>query len=142
MFFLLPDRTGELASDMPTAAALFALGVIVGALSGLLGIGGGVIIVPALILLFGAGDLIAKGTSLLVIVPISVAGSIANRMRRNVDLPAAVVVGLLAIPASFGGVTVSVLMPPLLGSVLFGVLLLYSAAQLARNAWRDGHPER
>jgi uncharacterized membrane protein YfcA len=87
-------------------------------------------------LVFGVGDLVAKGTSLLTIIPTAVAGTLANRRRGYVDLRAAAVIGLLAIPASFGGVAVSVLMPPALGSVLFALLLAFSAAQLAWHGWR------
>lgn len=142
LFFAVPDRGASLTLDPPTIVALLALGTVVGTFSGLLGVGGGVIIVPALVLLFGTSDLIAKGTSLLVIVPTAVTGTIANTIRRNVDLRAAFVVGLLAIPASVGGVAVAVHLPPALGSTLFALLLLFSAAQLAWNAWRKrGTPE-
>ena len=136
MFFLVPDRAADLEFTVATVFGLLALGLVTGVLSGLLGIGGGVIIVPALMLLFGVGDLVAKGTSLLTIIPTAVAGTLANRRRGHVDLRASAVIGLLAIPASFGGVAVSVLMPPALGSILFALLLAFSAAQLAWHGWR------
>ncbi|HEU4807737.1 MAG TPA: sulfite exporter TauE/SafE family protein, partial [Homoserinimonas sp.] len=104
MFFLVPDRTAELEFGVATIVGLLVLGLVVGIVSGLLGIGGGVIIVPALMLLFGVGDLVAKGTSLLMMIPTAVTGTLSNSRRRNVDLTAAAVIGLLAIPASFGGV--------------------------------------
>lgn len=137
MFFLVPDRTADLEFGVATIVGLLALGLVVGIVSGLLGIGGGVIIVPALMLLFGVGDLVAKGTSLLMMIPTAVTGTLSNSRRRNVDLTAAAVIGLLAIPASFGGVAVSVLMPPALGSILFALLLVYCALQLAWHAWRQ-----
>ena len=137
MFFLVPDRTADLEFGVATVAGLLALGLVVGIVSGLLGIGGGVIIVPALMLLFGVGDLVAKGTSLLMMIPTAVTGTIANSRRRNVDLRASAVIGLLAIPASFGGVAVAVLMPPALGSILFALLLVYCALQLGWSAWRQ-----
>jgi uncharacterized membrane protein YfcA len=136
MFFLVPDRAADLEFGIATVAGLLTLGLGTGILSGLLGIGGGVIVVPALMLLFGVGDLVAKGTSLLMMVPTAVTGTLSNSRRGNVDLRAAVVIGLLAIPASFGGVAVSVLVPPAVGSVLFALLLVYCALQLAWNAWR------
>ena len=136
MLFLVPDRAADLDFGVGTVTGLLALGVVTGILSGLLGIGGGVIVVPALMLLFGVGDLVAKGTSLLMMVPTAVTGTLANSRRGSVDLRAAAIIGLLAIPASFGGVAVSVLVPPALGSVLFALLLVYCALQLAWNAWR------
>jgi len=45
------------------------LGLIAGAVSGLIGIGGGIIIVPALVLLFGFGQKLAQGTTLALLVP-------------------------------------------------------------------------
>src|SRR5690606_22778926 len=135
MFFLIPDRSADLEFGGAVIVGLLALGLVVGVVSGLLGIGGGVIIVPALMLLFGVGDLVAKGTSLLMMIPTAVTGTIANSRRKNVDLRASAVIGLLAIPASFGGVAVSVLMPPALGSMLFALLLVYCALQLGWNAW-------
>lgn len=137
MFFLVPDRGAGLEFGVATVAGLLVLGLVVGVLSGLLGIGGGVIVVPALMLLFGVGDLVAKGTSLLMMIPTAITGTIANAARHNVDLRAAAVIGLLAIPSSFGGVAVAVLIPPALGSVLFALLLVVSAAQLGWNAWRQ-----
>jgi uncharacterized membrane protein YfcA len=137
MFFLVPDRGADLQFGVGVVVGLLALGLVTGILSGLLGIGGGVIIVPALMLLFGVGDLVAKGTSLLMMIPTAITGTIANTRRRNVDLRASVVIGLAAIPASFGGVAVAVLIPPALGSILFALLLVFSAVQLSWNAWRQ-----
>jgi len=137
MFFLVPDRGADLEFGFDTVVGLLALGLAVGILSGLLGIGGGVVVVPALMLLFGVGDLVAKGTSLLMMIPTAITGTIANSRRKNVDLRASVVIGLLASPASFAGVAVAVLMPPALGSVLFAILVIVIAAQLGWNAWRQ-----
>lgn len=136
MLFSVPDRA--LGLDMsPTLALLLAgVGFIVGVLSGLLGVGGGVIVVPTLILLFGASDLIAKGTSLLMMIPTALTGTIANYRRGNVDLRAAAVVGTLAVIASVLGAMVSTVLPPQLGSILFAILLFYSAAHLTWNLLR------
>jgi uncharacterized membrane protein YfcA len=55
--------------------ALVAVGVVAGFLAGLLGIGGGVLMVPAMVLLLGFDQHVAQGTSLLVIIPAAVTGS-------------------------------------------------------------------
>lgn len=136
LFFLIPDRSIELEFTPWVVVALVTLGVVTGILSGMLGIGGGVFIVPALMLGFGVGDLIAKGTSLLMIIPTAVVGTIANVRRGNADLKAAAIIGLLSVPASIGGAAIAWLVPPLLGSILFALLLIYSAVQLAWNAFR------
>lgn len=136
IFFLVPNRALQLDFDFWVVVALVAVGFVTGTLSGLLGIGGGVFVVPALMLLFGVGDLVAKGTSLLMMIPTSITGTIANVRRGNSDLRAAAVIGALSVPASIGGAALAWALPPLLSSVLFALLLLYSAAQLGLHAWQ------
>lgn len=136
MLFTVPDREAVLALDAAAIAGLVAVGVVAGVLSGLLGVGGGVIVVPALLLLFGVGDLVAKGTSLLMMIPTAIVGTVANARRGHVDVRAAAVIGCLAIVASLGGAALAAVIPPLLGSILFAILLVYSAAQLTWNTLR------
>lgn len=61
--------------------ALAAIGVVAGAMAGLLGVGGGVVLVPALVLFLGFDQHVAQGTSLVVIVPAALAGSTVNFRR-------------------------------------------------------------
>ena len=136
LFFLIPDRAAVLEFTPWVIVALLALGVVTGILSGMLGIGGGVFIVPVLMLGFGVGDLIAKGTSLLMIIPTALVGTVSNMRRGNADLRAAAIIGGLSVPASIGGAALAWLVPPLLGSILFALLIIYCAAQLAWNALR------
>ncbi|MCU1546110.1 MAG: sulfite exporter TauE/SafE family protein [Homoserinimonas sp.] len=136
MFFLIPDRSADLDITLAVGAALIVVGVITGILSGLLGVGGGVIVVPVLMLLFGVSDLVAKGTSLLMMIPTAITGTLANVRRGNADLGASAIIGILAIPSSVGGVALAGVMSPQLGSILFALLLVYSAIQLSYNALR------
>lgn len=136
LFFLIPDRSVALEFTTLVIFALLALGIVTGILSGMLGIGGGVFIVPALMLGFGVGDLVAKGTSLFMIIPTALAGTISNVRRGNADIKAAAIVGALSVPATIGGAAVAWLVPPMLGSILFALLIIYCAIQLAWNALR------
>src|SRR5690606_26953374 len=120
---------------------LVAVGVATGILSGLLGLGGGVIVVPVLMLLFGMSDLMAKGTSLLMMIPTSITGTIANARRGHPDLRVAAVVGVLAVASSIGGVALAAVISPQLSSILFAVLLVYSIVQLTINAVRSARRE-
>lgn len=126
----------------PTVAGLVGVGLVMGVASGLFGIGGGVLLVPALITLFGAGDLAAKGTSLLVMLPTAVMGTVSNARAGMLDLREGAVVGLAATAASFGGVALAFWLPPDLGGALFAALVLLAALQLvvraARGRRRDG----
>jgi disulfide bond formation protein DsbB len=96
LFIVIPSRDASLEVTWITAPGLVVLGLVTGILSGLLGVGGGIIVVPALILLFGTSDLIAKGTSLLMMIPTAISGTIGNLRRSNVDLPAAALIGVAA----------------------------------------------
>jgi uncharacterized membrane protein YfcA len=61
--------------------ALVGFGVVVGVTSGLLGVGGGTLVVPFLTLAVGFSQHSAEATSLLVILPTAIAGSLALRRR-------------------------------------------------------------
>ncbi len=137
MVLVIPDRSsGHLEPSVLAALGLVAMGLFIGVASGLFGIGGGVIAVPALIALFGLGDLIAKGTSLLFMIPTAVTGSVNNARNGLVDVRAGLIVGVAATLASFGGAALAFLMTPAVSSYLFAGLLLVSAVQLTVRAIR------
>jgi len=136
MVLVEPERGSALELNWIVVLGYLALGLAMGIASGLFGIGGGVIAVPALVAVFGVSDLIAKGTSLLVLVPTSIVGTVANTRARLVDLPAGLVVGVAATIAAVPGVALALLIPPRLSSILFAVLLLLAAAQLTVKAIR------
>jgi uncharacterized protein len=137
MLILMPPRDeGVLDHTVPGALGLVGIGLAIGIASGLFGIGGGVIAVPALMTVFGMGDLTAKGTSLLMMVPTSTSGTIANVRGRVVDVRAGLLVGIAATISSFGGVALAFLMSPAVSSYLFAGLLLAAAVQLSVRAIR------
>ena len=86
LFLVIPSRDAGLPLTFLSIAGLVVLGVVTGTVAGLIGVGGGIVVVPALMLLFGTSDLIAKGTSLLMMIPTAVSGTIGNLRRGNVDL--------------------------------------------------------
>ena len=134
LFLVVPSRDAAVDLNPLTIAGLVLMGLIVGTLSGLLGIGGGVVIVPVLILLFGASDLVAKGTSLLVMVPTAISGTFGNARRKNVDLPAAAVIGVCACATTALGALVAAAISPLAANILFAVFLVAVGAQLVSRA--------
>ena len=87
-------------------------------------------------LLFGTSDLIAKGTSLLMMIPTAVSGTIGNIRRRNVDLVAAAIVGGAACTTTALGAWIATLVDPLTGNMLFAVFLVVIAVQMALRAVR------
>lgn len=136
LFVTLPARDGALELTWALAPALLGLGLVTGVLSGLFGIGGGIVIVPVLIAVFGASDLVAKGTSLLVIIPTAITGTVSNVRSGMVDVRSGLAVGLAAAAASAVGASLAGLLSPRLSSVLFGVLLLAFAGQMVQRALR------
>lgn len=76
--FTVPDRSAQLEVSPLNALLLLALGVLMGASAGLFGIGGGIIAIPLLMILFGVGDLEAKGMSLIAMAPAAISGSFAH----------------------------------------------------------------
>ncbi len=134
---LLPvevTSVGTTTIDVGVSALLVAVGVVAGALAGLLGVGGGIVMVPALVLLASVPQAVAKGTSLAVIVPTALVGTIQNVRRGDADLSVAAVAGGAGVLFAFLASLVSVRMDPLLSAVLFGLLLVAVAARLLLSA--------
>ena len=126
-----PSRNQTIRLTVFSAAMITVLGVFMGVLAALLGIGGGAVAVPALSILFGASDLIARGTSLLAMIPGVITGTVANWRRRLVHLRDGLVIGLAAMAVAPLGTLVAGAVSPRVGANLFalylGVLLLRSA---------------
>lgn len=136
LLFVEPERTDPLAFSPGVAAAYLAIGLVMGVTSGLFGVGGAVIAVPALVALLGVSDLIAKGTTLAVIVATSVTGSVANRRTGLVDVRSALIVGGVAAVAAVGGAYIGLALPAKVSTVLFAALLGLTAIQLSVRAIR------
>ncbi|MGO3885071.1 MAG: sulfite exporter TauE/SafE family protein [Mycetocola sp.] len=124
LFLVIPSRDASIEMTPLLGICLVLLGLVTGILSGILGIGGGIIVVPALIMLFGSSDLVAKGTSLLMMVPTAISGTIGNSIRRTVDLPAALIIGVSAALTTQFGVIWAQALSPRAASIVFAVFLV------------------
>ncbi|PJM78310.1 sulfite exporter TauE/SafE family protein [Bifidobacterium scaligerum] len=127
-----PSRDARIVMHAGTIAGLVAFGLIAGILAGLLGIGGGAICVPALSILFGASDLIARGTSLLAMFPNAITTSVANVRRHLVHVKAAVIIGITAAITAPFGTWMAAAVSPRAGAILFTV---YLCVLLVRSLW-------
>ena len=112
------------------------VGVLAGVVAGLLGIGGGALFVPALVLFLGLSHLDAEATSLLAIVPVALVGAWRQRSYGNVRMRDGVALGALATGGALLGVVVANNVPERALEVSFGIFLLVVAAQLARRSRR------
>ena len=130
LWFVVPQRESEIDMTFALGIGLVALGLVTGVLSGLLGVGGGVIVVPALMFFFGANDLVAKGTSLIMLIPGSISGTLGNFKRRNVDMRAALVLGIAASVLSPLGSVLATKITPFASNVAFSLLLAFVLGQM------------
>jgi len=143
MLLFVPERAAmELELDALTIIGMVAIGLVIGVASGLFGIGGGLVMVPAFMLFFGMSDLVAKGTSLAVMIPTAISGTVTNARGGIVDLRAGVIAGVAATAASFGGVALAHLMSPAVSTWLFAALVVIAAVQLSVRAIRQQKKER
>lgn len=128
--FFESDGDGRSALSLWGIVLLIVIGLLSGILAGLLGVGGGIIMVPAMLVLFSIPSVVAKGTSLAVIVPTALMGTIRNRSNKNVDITAAVIIGLSGIVAAVAGAWFSTRLSDTTSNVLFACLMLAVASKL------------
>jgi uncharacterized membrane protein YfcA len=117
-----------------------AIGLAAGIVAGLLGVGGGVLFVPGLVLFLGLGQHEAEATSLLAIVPVAIVGTYRQDRYGNVRRDDALLLGALSVVGAAGGVALA---NSLSGAFLrdaFAALMVLVAAQLVRRALGDAGP--
>ena len=110
------------------------IGLVAGVFAGMLGVGGGALFVPALVLLLGLSHLEAEATSLLAIVPVAAVGAYRQHGYGNFRARDAGLLGVLAIGGGVGGVVIANAVPERALEVGFAGLILVVAFQLARRA--------
>lgn len=137
LFLVIPSRSAVFELSWLSGIGLVLVGMLTGVIAGLIGVGGGVVIVPVLMLVFGTSDLVAKGTSLLMMVPTAVSGTIGNLRHGNVDLLAAGIIGLSACTMTAVGAWLASFIDPATGNILFAVYLVVIAVQMSIKAIRS-----
>jgi uncharacterized membrane protein YfcA len=110
-----------------------AVGLAGGVIAGLLGVGGGVLFVPGLVIFVGLTQHQAEATSLLAIVPVALVGAIAQDRYGNVHRRDALLLGLLSVAGAAGGVALANALSGKALQVGFALFMLFVAAQLVRR---------
>lgn len=131
----LSPHAGTLLTQVDALKAfqMVGLGVLVGIVSGLLGVGGGLVMVPALALLMGYDQHLAQGTSLAVIIPVSISGALVHWRKGNIVwglfLPMSIAAALMA------WLTVGVVfnIPEKELRTLFGVFMVWVGFTMVRT---------
>jgi uncharacterized protein len=118
------------------------LGLAGGIVGGLLGVGGGILFVPALAIFLDEPQIRAEATSLLAIVPVALAGTWRQLHYGNVRIREGLVVGALSVAGVALGVVVANAVSERMLELAFAGLLVFVAAQLVRSALRSRARER
>lgn len=119
---------------MGQIAAYLFLGVCAGVLSGLIGIGGGILIVPALVFIFGMSQHQAQGTSLAVLLPpVGLLAATMYYQQGYIDLKVAALICLGFVLGSVFGVKIAFNIPDLMLKKIFGAILLLVGLKMLLN---------
>ena len=121
-------------------AAVILLGIAAGAAAGLFGVGGGIVFVPTLTIVFGLAQLDAEATSLLAILPVALLGSWRQTRAGTVRWRDATTIGLASVVSVIAGALVADAAPERALRIGFAILLALTAAQLIIRTRRAAGP--
>lgn len=113
------------------------IGLVAGVASGVAGVGGGVVMIPAMTELMGLSQKVAQGTSLLAILFTSMSGTVVNLRNRRVSLGDAALIGMAGVVAAQAGLQVALRLDQVLLRRLFGGFVLVSGARMLWQVWRE-----
>ena len=125
---------GRASLDAVSVVGLLGIGLVTGAIAGLLGLGGGIVLVPYMTIVEGIESVIAKGTAVAVTVPTASVGTWRNRVNDNVDATAALLVGIPGVALAFAGAWVATRISDTASNVSFAVLIMIVAVRTIRGA--------
>ena len=114
---------------MTNPIVLVPVGVLVGIFAGLMGLGGGTLMIPIMVLLLGLNQTTAHGTSLAVMVfPVTLPAVIRYYQKGNLNLPVAAWIALGAIGGSYLGAIIANAVNSETLKLIFGFVLIYAAS--------------
>lgn len=117
---------------------LLMIGLSAGLLSGVFGIGGGILIVPALMYLLGFSQNLATGTSLAILLPpVGIAAVWEYYKHGNVDLRAALIIALMVLVGSWLGARIATQLDAKILKTLFGVFLVILGGYVIFDAFKN-----
>lgn len=114
-----------------TILSLVLIGILAGILSGLVGVGGGIVMVPLLIFFFGYSQHQAQGTSLAVLaVPVTLLAAYNYHKQGHLDWRYATVIAVCFVLGGFIGSKIAISMDQKMLKKVFGVILLFVAGKM------------
>lgn len=127
--------------DLSTLFILLAIGVLAGIASGFVGIGGGLIIVPALIYFLDLDQHTAQGTSLaLMLPPIGILAAMQYHSEEHVEWTYSAIIAVTFILGAWLGSKWSLKLPTSMVRLVFSAILFYAAIGMAVKSFRDIFP--
>lgn len=110
---------------------LIVIGIITGIMAGMLGIGGAIIMIPALVYLLGISQQTAQGTSLAVMLPpVGIIAAYNYYKAGHVNIRFAIILAVFFLVGSYFGSKLALTLPQPALKKIFGVLLLLVAAKM------------
>lgn len=117
--------------SLTTILVLLLIGVAAGFASGFVGVGGGIIIVPALVFFLGYNQHMAQGTSLaLMLPPIGLLGFYNYYKSGNTNVTAALIIAAAFVAGAYYGSKISIGMDQRIVKKIFGAVMMLAAAKL------------
>ncbi len=117
--------------DTNTILILLAVGLCAGMLSGMVGVGGGIIIVPALIFFLGFSQKLAQGTSLgILLLPVGILGAIQYYKQGYVDVKLVALISVAFFFGSYFGSKIALSLPQETVKKIFAVVMLLVAVKM------------
>jgi uncharacterized membrane protein YfcA len=122
--------------DATLIVGLIVLGLTAGTLASTLGVGGGIIYIPALVALFGFSQIEAQGTSLAIILPTAILSTIVHARAHRIEWKVAALVGIIGVPFAILGAKTALAMDQDLLQRVFAVVLAIVAVRMGYRAWK------
>ena len=124
-----------------TIILLLVVGLLAGSVAASLGVGGGIIYVPALVTIFGLAQHEAQGTSLALIIPTTIIATIVHARAGRVDWRTSALLAAGAIGGGFLGAKIALGLDDAVLRKLFGVLVALTALRMLRKTRRSAHAD-
>ncbi len=127
--------------DIQTLLLLLCIGLLAGITSGFVGIGGGMIIVPALVFGLGLNQHMAQGTSLaMMIPPIGILAVMSYYKAGQIQMEYAGILALTFVLGAWMGSKWALRINPSVVRLIFGLFMLFAAGRLILRSWNDLNP--
>ena len=124
--------------DIQSIIQLLLVGVAAGMLGGFIGIGGGIIIVPAMVFLLGMSQFEAQGTSLAMMLPPIGILAVWNYWKADaVNMKYGMILAVAFVLGGYFGSKLALRLDPIKVKLIFGVFMIFVAVKMTYGAWKE-----